>query len=112
MNYNNTGVPQPTAPPKKNNTKTIAVVVIIGFITMFAAIGLYQETQKTLNNIVSAEPEATSISTPTTAASSDLEQKLFTKCENLQDWYKSLDGFESTNYHCDKYAKGWAGLVK
>lgn len=108
MNFNS-GPPAALPPiPKKNNTGIILAVVIgaIAATTVIFGVISAQDTVKSFSS--SPEP----IQSQTNNDASNLEQKLFEKCKNLEDWYKSLDGFESTNYHCDKYAKGWAGLVK
>jgi len=51
MNYNAKTPPPVTPKSKKNNTKTIIGLVIIGFITVFGALGLYQYEKDTLNNV-------------------------------------------------------------
>jgi hypothetical protein len=97
MNFNKSN---PTVAPKKNHNKKIAEIIIVVVLGTIGAIGLIHEVQKTQTNIQS-------ISDP---PPSHLEQKLFSKCKNLQDYYNSI-GVQS-DYHCEQYAKAYSGLVK
>ena len=112
MNFNGSKpAPAPEPEPKKNNNKLMAEIVIAVVIASIAAtviMGTVMETQNKMERVFSPSSAAPSISQ---SQHDDLEQKLYDKCKNLEDWYRSLDGLESTNYHCDKYAKGWAGLI-
>ena len=100
MNFNNS--PKPI--PKKNNNKLIIEIIIAVVLGTVGAIGIWHYVMDLdpMDHMVTSQP----------SHANDLQQKLFDKCQKLQDWYRSLDGFENTDYHCDKYAEAWSGLVK
>jgi len=103
MNFNSATSPS-VSPKPKNNNKLVAEIIIAVVLGTFGAIGIWHYVMETSHIVPSSEGI-----TPT---HSDLQQKLFDKCQKLQNWYQSLDGFENTNYHCDKYVEAWSGLVK
>jgi len=104
MNFNPNPKPTPEPEPKKNRTNEIVLALVMVGIVIAVVIFALQNAYKMNENWANTEPTTTIITT-------NLEQKLFDKCQNLQDWYRSLDGFEGTDYHCDKYAKAWSGLA-
>jgi hypothetical protein len=105
MNFNSSTPPPVTPKPKKNNNKKIAEIIIVVVLGTIGAIGVTQY-------VISIQDNTEYIVNPQPTSNNNLEQKLFDKCQKLQDWYRTLDGFENTNYHCDQYAKAWSGLVK
>ena len=110
MNFNNSRPPPEPEPQKKNNNKMIGII-IAAVLGTAGAIGIIHEVMKMQDNMDKVFfPSSTT--TSLSPQHSDLEQKLFDKCQKLQDWYRSIDGLENTNYHCDKYADAWSGLVK
>jgi hypothetical protein len=100
MNFNSNPTPIPA--PKKNNSKLIAEIIIAVVLGTFGAIGIWHYVMEMDHIVPNSEG--------TTSTHDDLQQKLFTKCQNLQDYYNSI-GVDS-DYKCDKYAKAWSGLVK
>jgi len=103
MNFNPKPTPEPE--PKKNRTNEIVLALVMAGIVIAVVVFALQSAYKMNENWTNTEP------TTTITTNNNLEQKLFDKCQNLQDWYRSLDGFEGTDYHCDKYAKAWSGLA-
>ncbi len=111
MNFNGSK-PDPVEPPvKKNNHFGIILAVVLGSIAATVIVFAVMSAQDQMDKVFfpsSSEPTTTGTGIDTNA----LQQKLYDKCKNLEDWYRSLEGFENTNYHCDQYAKAWSGLAK